>query len=714
MPPRHRDAVLGEVVRKDTLLEASGTMRQSLACSKASRAGSLFVFVTLALALTVSPVGCRGARIRGGTAGTRRGGVPGHGDVAAASVAQRAAEAARAARAARETAADAEVRDRKRRGIAAERVRERQRALAAAEKEADRRAKLEEEERERSRLARLDAARVAELKRRREEAERKAAAEAARNRRAIEADEREKASAIAELDRVRLARERARAEEQHRIDGLFSTALKEAAQEKLLLRRRVMAQAPPLGSGQHGVAGTDRPLEQRLQERQPGPRPGPQPATPSLPAPAVTSFHSERDDSPAADPDSALSSQAYVSVRQSAEDAGAAVSQWGQCSSARDCGAWEDGRYTEAADRTTDSHGSSTHGSAAADLDRIKQRARAASEYSTARAREAAERVAAQAQARHSVLAAKAKAAPTAPAAGIIHPSASAGLARAAARAAAATAAEAERRRRAAAAEALQAEIQRAIEADAKIARAAAAARQATSAATLSGAGEPAMSPPMPAVAVDWAALPDCAAHGDCGAGGFCAKTGRCDSRSRCTPSPGFPRWNPINGVCPMDIVTPAATRAAALPAVKFTIAAMVARASTERAEPKAVPGAVVQVIEVESSHRLESVTFKYVDGSHYRWHAGNTSVGAARRDEFRVPRGQYVSKIKTRVGGEVAGLRLVTNAGQSSPWFGGWDGRQRTFGSGDCEIWALHRQSGDALLFTDVLERGVAAAAGG
>jgi hypothetical protein len=45
--------------------------------------------------------------------------------------------------------------------------------------------------------------------------------------------------------------------------------------------------------------------------------------------------------------------------------------------------------------------------------------------------------------------------------------------------------------------------------------------------------------------------LSPCLEHAECGMFGFCTKSSKCKDKRKCTPSPGFPKANPIDGLCP-------------------------------------------------------------------------------------------------------------------------------------------------------------------
>lgn len=253
----------------------------------------------------------------------------------------------------------------------------------------------------------------------------------------------------------------------------------------------------------------------------------------------------------------------------------------------------------------------------------------------------------------------------------------------------------------------------------------------------------------------NFAEVPVCSCHADCGALGYCRSDLRCADRRQCTHSPGFPEATPVDAGCPpttVEAYTTPCNRGATAGAhpqqgtvkprdqavsVKgnlnmdgeFSIASLATKGGASGQSKDGiltidmVPGPSVREVEVTlRDGHIVKISFTFIDSSQASWEPATAAKTPASKtvkvregvQKFPISPGHYITRIKVTVGTTLAGFQMVTSDGQSSPWFGGFDGRRKTFSAPvQCEIWALNRNEvvSNPVLFNDVKTRSIAAA---
>ena len=194
-----------------------------------------------------------------------------------------------------------------------------------------------------------------------------------------------------------------------------------------------------------------------------------------------------------------------------------------------------------------------------------------------------------------------------------------------------------------------------------------------------------------------------CSSHHACQSG-YCTLQMVCQELALCTPSPGFPDWNPIDGVCPSSQKNAATSspggNGVGSGAPRITVAALALRSGSVSLSNTLVAVPCVDLVRMDvSSSKIESITFVYVDGSEATWnlfaHKDLKAAAEASTAKYRIPRGSYIQGIKTReVEGEgLSGMQFITNLGEASPWHGYYNGQFHSYATGQpggSEIWAL------------------------
>lgn len=148
-----------------------------------------------------------------------------------------------------------------------------------------------------------------------------------------------------------------------------------------------------------------------------------------------------------------------------------------------------------------------------------------------------------------------------------------------------------------------------------------------------------------------------CSTHQDCASEQFCNIYNECMQETLCTRSPQDLGHMPQSGICPAELLSP--DRESSTNIVHF--------------QAQDMHIASVTRIHVCIADCVEGVTLEAADGN-------NNTMGrfeyCPNLETFRIPVGQHLSWVKSRVGESLSGIQFGTSQRVSSSWYGAWTGR--------------------------------------